>query len=253
MLRFDDVSLSLDGRPIVAEVDLAVAPRQLAVLVGPSGAGKTTLLRLAAGLVEPTAGRVENRARHTAVVFQEPRLLPWESALDNAGLPLAAIGIGRREARPEAERWLLRLGLRRDDLDKRPAALSAGMRTRVALARAFVAAADLVLLDEPFASLDLGLRRDLQTLLRDLVVETGVAALFVTHDPTEAVRLADRLMVLAGRPGRLVADLPFVPTTDPALAWTAAAELARRPEFAPVMVGLGGTDRTPPLLEGDRP
>ena len=95
--------------------------------------------------------------------------------------------------------------------------------------------------------------QDMQDQEQRIVVETGVAALFVTHDPTEAVRLADRLMVLAGRPGRLVADLPFVPTTDPALAWTAAAELARRPEFAPVMVGLGGTDRTPPLLEGDRP
>lgn len=239
MLRFDAVSVSLDGRPIVAEVDLAVGRRELVVMVGPSGAGKTTLLRLAAGLATPTVGRVTNDARRTAMVFQEPRLLPWESALDNAGLALAAVGIGRREARVEAERWLLRLGLRRDDLDKRPAELSGGMRTRVALARAFVASVDLILLDEPFAALDLGLRRDLQTLLRDLVVETGTAALFVTHDPTEAVRLADRLTVLAGRPGRIVADMPFSPIADPALVWGAAADLARRPEFAPVVAGLG--------------
>lgn len=246
MLRFDAVSVSFDGRPTVADVDLAVGARELVVMVGPSGAGKTTLLRLAAGLAAPTAGRVTNRARRTAMVFQEPHLLPWESALDNAGVALAAIGIGRREARPEAERWLLRLGLRREDLDKRPAALSGGMRTRVALARAFVGAADLVLLDEPFASLDLGLRRDLQTLLRDLVVETGIAALFVTHDPTEAVRLADRLVVLSGRPGRVAADLPFAPTADPALVWSAAADLARRPEFAPVIAGLGDVVRPIP-------
>ncbi len=237
MLTFDTVSWNAGATRILDATSFAVEARRLAVLVGPSGTGKSTILRLAAGLLTPASGRVVNGAHRCAMVFQDPRLLPWESALDNAGLPLEAIGIRRREARPEAERWLLRLGLRREDLAKRPAELSGGMKARVAVARAFVTAPDLVLLDEPFAALDLGLRRDLQALTREWVVETGVAALFVTHDLTEAVRLADRILVLAGRPGRIVADFGQMPVDGLPEVWQAAA-LSRRPEIASVLAGL---------------
>lgn len=234
MLAFTDVAWSPDEAPILANLTFAVAPGELVVMLGPSGVGKSTILRLAAGLIAPTRGRVENRAGRTALVFQEPRLLPWESAVDNAGLPLAGLGLSRRAAREEAAHRLRRLGFRDEDLVKRPAQLSGGMRSRVAIARAFAVRPDLVLLDEPFAALDLALRRDLQDLTRALVADTGVAALFVTHDLTEAVRIADRLLLVTGRPARIAADLANHPVADAADVWAAAAALARRPDVAAV-------------------
>lgn len=232
MLRFDDVSWSADGRAIVADVDLSVGRAELVALLGPSGIGKTTLLRLAAGLIAPGRGRVSNDGGRTAMIFQEPRLLPWENALDNAALPLCADGLTRTEARERARHWLLRLGLGEGDLAKRPAWLSGGMQARVAIARAFAIEPDLVLLDEPFAALDPARRQALQGMLRDLVVGTRVAALFVTHDPSEAVRLSDRIVVLAGTPGRIAADIVNRPVEEPAEIWSRVAELARRPELA---------------------
>ncbi len=231
MLRFEDISWDAEGRTIVADVDLSVGRGELVALLGPSGAGKTTLLRLAAGLIAPGRGRVSNDGDRIAMIFQEPRLLPWESALDNAALALSADGLARAAARERARHWLLRLGLGEGDLAKRPAGLSGGMQARVAIARAFAIEPDLVLLDEPFAALDPARRQALQGMLRDLVVGTGVAALFVTHDPGEAVRLADRIVVLAGTPGRVAADIANRPVETPAEIWSRVAELARRPEL----------------------
>lgn len=240
MLEFSDVSWSAGGGRILGGVDLTIRAGELVALIGPSGVGKSTMLRLAAGVIAPTGGGVINGARRTAMVFQEPRLLPWESALDNVGLVLACDGLDRAAARIEAAKWLLRLGFARDDLDKRPARLSGGMKARVAVARAFVVDPDLVLLDEPFAALDLGLRRDLQALTRALVEETGVGALFVTHDLTEAVRLADRIVVLSGRPARIAADMTQSPVVALPEVWRAAAALSHRAELAPVLRGLAG-------------
>jgi NitT/TauT family transport system ATP-binding protein len=232
MLTFEGVAWGVDGHAIVADVDLSVGRGELVALLGPSGAGKTTLLRLAAGLIAPDRGRVSNDGGRTAMIFQEPRLLPWESALDNAALPLSAEGLPRAAARERARRWLSRLGLGEVDLAKRPAQLSGGMQARVAIARAFAVEPDLVLLDEPFAALDPARRQALQGILRDLVVGTKVAALFVTHDPSEAVRLADRIVVLSGTPGRIAATLANRPADQPAEIWGRVAELARRPELA---------------------
>jgi NitT/TauT family transport system ATP-binding protein len=240
MLRFDAIAWHAGSQAILTDVSFAIRRGELAVLLGPSGVGKSTVLRLAAGLIAPSAGRIENRAGSTALVFQEPRLLPWETAVDNVGIALSARGLSRRDERAEARRLLARLGFAPEDMVKRPAALSGGMAARVAIARAFVAAPDLVLLDEPFAALDLRLRRDLQHLMRGLVEETGVTALFVTHDLTEAVRLADHILVLSGRPATVTASRPHTPVSDPSAIWQRAADLARRPEIlAPF-----STDRT---------
>jgi NitT/TauT family transport system ATP-binding protein len=247
MLTFRSVSWGVADRSILVDIDLTVAAGQLLVLVGPSGAGKTSILRLAAGLVRPTGGIVVNGFARTSMVFQEPRLMPWASALDNVALVLETAGqpvpgaVGDPSSaarRAHAGHWLRRLGFSEADLDKRPGQLSGGMQARVAIARAFAVAPDLVLMDEPFAALDLGLRRDLQLLVRDLVSETGAAVLFVTHDLPETVSLADRILVVTDRPGRIVAGLDNQPVTDLADIWTAAAGLTRRRELAPVLAAL---------------
>ncbi|MFG1346786.1 ATP-binding cassette domain-containing protein [Xanthobacter autotrophicus DSM 431] len=233
MLVLDGLSLSFGGAPVLAGIDLAVRPGELVVILGRSGCGKTSLLRLAAGMVGADAGRVANGFSRTAMVFQEPRLLPWADARDNAAFALKAQGVRRGARRAAAEAILRRLGFADGDLSKRPAALSGGMQQRVAIARAFALKPDLVLMDEPFSALDVGLRHDLQSLLRAEVVGAGAAALFVTHDVTEAVRIADRIVVLSPRPARVVADLPQVPlagASDPAAAYEAAAALLRHPE-----------------------
>ena len=142
-------------------------------MLGASGCGKTTLLRLAARSLAPSAGRINNRFARVAVVFQEPRLMPWADALDNAAFGLKALGWAAAPRRAKARELLLRLGLRDSDLSKRPPALSGGMRQRVALARAMAIEPDLILMDKPFSALDLGLRRQLQDLLRAEVERAG--------------------------------------------------------------------------------
>ncbi len=247
MLTFDRVGWTTGSARILDAVDLSVRGGEIVALVGPSGVGKTTVLRLAAGLLTPTSGTVVNRASRTAMVFQEPRLLPWESALDNAALPLETLRLSRVEARRRAAHWLERLALAPVDLAKRPGELSGGMKARVAVARAFVAEPDLVLMDEPFANLDRALRADLQDLTRRLVDETGVGVLFVTHDLFETARLADRVVALAGRPARVGADLRRKPTRLARDLWSEASRLA-------VASGLEGTDADagPPPDHADR-
>jgi NitT/TauT family transport system ATP-binding protein len=133
--------------------------------------------------------------------------------------------VAREERRARAAELLTAFGFAPADLDKRPAALSGGMQSRVAIARAFAIEPDLVLMDEPFAALDVGLRRDLQDLVRDTVDRRGSAVLFVTHDVTEAIRLADRILVLSSRPAQVVLDRPTAPLADPAAIHAAASAL----------------------------
>ena len=238
MLELSNVLWRVNGQRIVEDITLKVRAGELTVMIGPSGAGKTTLLRLAVGLIAPSSGFCRNGFSNTAMVFQEPRLLPWANALDNVALPLEADHIGKSERREKAAQWLARLGFEPRDFVKRPLQLSGGMRARVAIARAFVTMPDFVIMDEPYAALDLGLRRDLQGLTRHLAGETGAAVLFVTHDLPEAVRLADRIVVIAGRPGRITAELANRPVEALAEVWTAAAALSYRPELRPVLDGL---------------
>jgi len=198
------VSYGIGGRPIIVDLTLAVPEGGLLSLVGPSGCGKTTLLTLAAGLRCPTAGRVNVTARRVASVFQDPRLLPWRRARDNAAFGLRCLGVPRRQRRDRAQALLEDLGLAPADADKFPAQLSGGMRQRVALARALAIEPDLLVLDEPFNALDPVLRRDLQDRVRGAVTGRGLTAVFVTHDLAEAARISDRIAVMARAPGRIV-------------------------------------------------
>ncbi len=200
--RFGD-TVALDG------VSLRLAPGQFTAVVGPSGCGKTTLLRIAAGLLVPDAGTVDP-APGTAgvgICFQDPRLLPWRTALENVALPLEFGGASRAERRARAREALDRVQLA-DRAGALPAALSGGMRMRVALARALVTDPRLVLLDEPFGSLDEITRQELDDMLSALQADHGFTAVLVTHSIAEAVSLADEVVVLSRGPGRVVGRRP---------------------------------------------
>jgi NitT/TauT family transport system ATP-binding protein len=185
-------------------IDITVAPREFVCVVGASGCGKTTLLNLIAGLEEPTAGQIEVNGRR-ALMFQESALFPWLTAAKNVELALRLRGVGRgeRAGRTEELLELVRLG---GFGDKRPHELSGGMRQRVALARAFAQDADVLLMDEPFGALDAMTRDLLHDELERIVYQTGVSVLFVTHNVREAARLADRILLLTSRPGRVAAE-----------------------------------------------
>ncbi|MBA2124951.1 ABC transporter [Hyphomicrobium methylovorum] len=229
MLRFDDVSLDFGTTPVIDGLDLTVNAGELVVMLGQSGCGKTSALRIAAGLLQPRRGRVLNTFTRTACVFQEPRLLPWASALENASFAMKALGMERGERLARAKALLRRFGLKNSDLNKRSGELSGGMAQRVATARALAIDPQLILMDEPFGALDSGLRREMQDMVRVAVRESAIAVLFVTHDVTEAVRLADRIIVMAPTPTKVVADLSNSPPSTQVGVYEASAEILRHP------------------------
>jgi NitT/TauT family transport system ATP-binding protein len=189
----------------LADLDLQVAPGEFVCLVGASGCGKSTLLNILAGLDRPGAGDVSVTGRR-ALLFQEAALFPWLTASDNVQLALRLAGVPKRAREAEADRLLRTVHLE-GFVDKRPHELSGGMRQRVALARAFAQSADVLLMDEPFGSLDAMTRDLLHDELERLWREAGFTVLFVTHDVREAVRLGDRVVVLTSRPGRVAHEL----------------------------------------------
>jgi len=203
-LKLLGVKKGFAGLPALEEITLELAPAAFVAVVGPSGCGKTTLLRMAGGLEQPEAGRVViGEPARVSFCFQEARLLPWRTALDNVALPLELGGIGRGERRERARAALERVQLG-DRVDARPAALSGGMRMRVALARALVTEPSLLLLDEPFGALDEVTRQELDDELLELWQVSGMTALLVTHSIAEAVYLAEEVVVLSRGPGRVV-------------------------------------------------
>ncbi|MGM0700898.1 MAG: ABC transporter ATP-binding protein [Pseudomonadota bacterium] len=234
MLDMNAIGHTFGMSRVLDGVSLTLAPGESVCLVGPSGCGKTTLLRIAAGLVTPAEGRVNDGFRRSAVVFQEGRLLPWRRLLDNIALGLKADGVPRRERLARARSLAAELGLA-ECHDQFPHELSGGMQQRVALARALAVDADCLLLDEPFSALDVGLRSEAQALLLDLLARRGIASLMVTHDLTEALRLGHRIVVLSPAPGRIVheeyVERPFA-ERDAAFLYEAAGALLRHPAVA---------------------
>lgn len=187
MLKLTRITHSYGDRPVLKELSLTLQPGQRIALMGPSGSGKTTLLRIALGLLIPTSGTVENSFRKTAVVFQEPRLLPWRTALENVNLVLGDNGSTAEKARS----CLAQLGLG-DAADKYPVELSGGMQQRAALARAMAVEGDLLILDEPFKAMDEALRNQVIAL----VAQTKAAILLVTHELSEAEALGCEIRYL---------------------------------------------------------
>lgn len=204
MLQVNALDHAFGPREVLANIDLVVAPGQCVALVGPSGCGKTTLLHLCAGLIEPQAGQLYNDFARTAVVFQQALLLPWLTTLDNVALGLKAQGLKRAERHQRARDMTHALGLDALALRQFPHQLSGGMQSRAALARALVLEPELLLLDEPFAALDIGLKAHMHHLLQTQRQGRNLAVLMITHDVMEAVTLADTVLVMGAQPGRIV-------------------------------------------------
>ena len=193
------------------DISLEIAEGTFVAIIGPSGCGKSTLLHCAAGLLFPPEGRVrvfgeELRGvnRHATYLFQQDALLPWRSVLDNVKLGLTFRGAGRR-AEAEARQWIERVGLAGFE-DRFPHQLSGGMRKRVAIAQTWIVNPRILLMDEPFAALDVQTRQNMENELLALWQETRKTVLFVTHDLEEAIALADRVVVLSRGPARVKSD-----------------------------------------------
>ncbi len=189
----------------LGSVDLHVERGEFVCLIGASGCGKSTILNLVAGLEAPSAGAVHVDGR-VAMMFQESALFPWLTVAENIELPMRLAGIGKAE-RAARSRELIATVKLDGFAAKRPHQLSGGMRQRAALARAFGQDADILLMDEPFGALDAMTRDILHEELDELVRARGLTVLFVTHNVREAARLADRIVVMSPRPGRVTAEV----------------------------------------------
>lgn len=204
-VRLDGVSKIFPGNPMVRalnDVDLTVAPGEFVTVVGESGCGKSTLLNIVADLDRPSTGTIE-RSGPAALMFQDATLLPWLTARQNVELALRARGVGAADRRDQAEDLLhvVRLG---DAGDKRPHELSGGMRQRVNLARCLAQNARIVLMDEPLGALDAMTRDHMHDEIERVSEDRNLTVLFVTHNMREAVRLADRVILMSR--GRIVTE-----------------------------------------------
>jgi NitT/TauT family transport system ATP-binding protein len=201
--------------PAIEDVSFSVAEGEFLSIVGPSGSGKTTLLRVVAGLIRPTSGQIRLRGKvhndvpeELAIVFQDygRSLFPWMSVESNVEMPLRRLPLRREERRARIEDALAEVGLA-NAADKFPWQLSGGMQQRVAIARAIAYRPSILLMDEPFASVDAQTRADLQDTTLQVWRAHGSTVLFVTHDIDEAVYLSDRVVVLSRPPARVEAEI----------------------------------------------
>ncbi len=223
-IRARGLGRQFDGRPVLDGIDLDVSTGEIVAVVGPSGCGKTTLLGLLAGLLAPTTGTIEVTAGPLAYVFQEPALMPWRTVAGNAGLLAEVAGVPAPERRRRVTNALALVGL--DEVaDALPHTLSGGMQMRASLARALATDPALLLADEPFGALDEITRTRLDVELARLARKRGLTVLMVTHSVDEAVVVADRVVVLGGHPGRVVATVavPLGPERDAQTRFTPQA------------------------------
>lgn len=206
-----DFSLNEKNIEALKNMSFSVLQGEFVCVVGPSGCGKSTLLRVMAGLIQRTSGELTFGTQlggrpQTAMVFQNQGLFPWMTVLENAALSLETQELGKKESRTHALEFLEKIGLGKF-AEAYPHTLSGGMRQRVAIARAFLADPEILLMDEPFGMLDSQTRLVMQEELLNLWQERQHTVVYVTHDIEEAIFLGDRILVMSGRPGRLLEDI----------------------------------------------
>ncbi len=214
LLRVNDMSVTFadhnGGLKALQNVSFSLGRQEFVCVLGPSGSGKSTLLRVLAGLLQPTSGTLEytsGSTPHIGLVFQQANLMPWRTALQNITLPLELTGMTHDQARPRAQEVLEQMGLRGFE-NAWPRDLSGGMAQRVAIARSLIQDPEVMLLDEPFGSLDALTRERMGGELLELWQTRQKTMVMVTHSISEALLLSDRVLVLSQRPGRIILNLP---------------------------------------------
>jgi len=208
-LKVENLSFSFGYDTILDNINFEINEGEVVSIVGPSGGGKTTLLRLCAGLLDRQDGDIDNSFETQAIAFQDPRLLPWKNVIDNIAFGLKAMGLSSAERETKAKEIALNFDLEESDFAKFPKELSGGMSQRVSFARALVTKPKLLFLDEPFSALDIGLKRELQDHVMELIDNNEITIFFITHDIMEAIRLSDKILLLAPDPGRIVKIFEF--------------------------------------------
>ncbi len=197
-ISFDKVSKRYGNKEILCNLSFCINTQDIVGLLGPSGIGKTTILKLIAGLEKPTSGKIDIVSKKISYVFQEPRLFPWKTTLQNVMLPLEAAGFSKKEAIEKAKDSLFSMGLF-DFIDYYPSKLSGGMRQRVSLARALSMEPDTLLLDEPFSALDTKMKDSLVEILKGRLNENPITVLYVSHFPQEVKKIANKIFTISNK------------------------------------------------------